>query len=313
MTKFHNLNQDNRKKRRERKKKLNRVFLGLILLYFSYSLYSTMAIKNIETLNPIEETFVEKYEFQGFLFLDEYVYSGSASDEFKNRFEESNRIQKGVDINGEKSNSGIISYKIDGYEKKFIPREWERYTYDLLDFPEEDNKIIIKDGIKIIKNYNWYLAFISSDLEKYKYEVGDIINIYFKKEDINTYGRVVALNEDKDQIVYIVRFNSYLEQIYTNRFPEFEIIVEKKFGLKVPTRSIIEKDGIYGVYIKELNGIVKFRAVEIIFQDNEHTIVSKSPDGFMKLQGEDFLRRTITIYDEVFTNPSRLEDGQILN
>ena len=278
-----------------------------------FFVYNTLVIKNIETINPREETFIEKKEFQGFLFLDEYLYEGSASDEFKNRFKEGNRIQKGVEINGEKSLSGIISYKIDGYEKKFVPNDWERYTYNLLHIPEEDNKIIIRDGIKIIKNYEWYLLFKNNNLEKYKYEVGDIINIYFGKEKINTYGRVIDLNEDKDEIVYIVRFNSYLEQIYNNRFPEFEIILEKKFGLKVPTTSIFEKDGIYGVYIKELNGIVRFRAVEIIFQDNEYTLVSKSPDGFINLEGEDFIRRTITIYDEVFINPSRLHDGQILN
>lgn len=313
MTKVDNINQENRKKRRRKKNIFNRIFIGIILLYFSYTIYSSFAIKNIDTVNPIEETFVEKNILQGFLFMDESLYGGSANDEFKNRFKEGNRIQRGVDLNGEKSNSGIISYKIDGYENKFIPYDWDRYTYELLDLPGEDNKILIRDGIKIIKNYEWHLAFKVSKLEKESYEIGDIINIYFSREEIDIYGRIVAINEDKDGKVYIVRFSSYLEKIYDNRFPEIHIISMKEFGLKIPTTSIFEDEGVFGVYIKELNGIVKFRAVNIIYQDNESTIVSKSPDGFIKLEGEDFIRRTITIYDEVFINPNRLHDGQILN
>lgn len=185
-------------------------------------------------------------------------------------------------INYYTQEAGVISFLIDGYESVYVPKEFENYTYDKLEIPKmakdeksrkEEGKILNK--YKIISNFNWYLAIKIDNLkETVDYELYDPIRLKIADIDRELVGNIIAINESNNKAVYIVKFSSYLYDYYDLRFPNVEIMLSNQDVYQIPTKAIIEKDGQKGVYIKEFNGIVKFRPIEIVVEKDNYTFVS---------------------------------------
>lgn len=85
----------------------------------------------------------------------------------------------------------------------------------------------------------------------------------------------------------------------------------------IPNKSIVEKDGIKGVYIKDISGIVKFRPIKILTSDEEHTIVSEGNGSSktieLEVNGKPQQFKTVQLFDEVFVNGSKLKEGLIID
>ncbi len=216
--------------------------------------------------------------------------------------------------------SGVISFEIDGFENLFLAKEFENYTYDKLEIEdsnknksgEEVDKPI--DKFKIINNFNWYLAIKIDNVKDMKsYEIGDSINLTIEDNDRGLIGSIIAINESGARAVYIVKFNSYLYDYYNIRFPATDILLKKEAAYLIPTKSIIENDGQKGVYIKEFNGIVRFRPVEILDQKEDFTFISKGDQSRYIYKDSDEPVRTISLYDEIIINPHSFNDGDIIN
>ena len=112
----------------------------------------------------------------------------------------------------------------------------------------------------------------------------------------------------------IIKFSDKLHDYYNNRFPEVEIIKDKIDGLKIPTKAIIDKDSIKGVYIKDKSGIVKFRPIKIIGEEGNDTYVdSGNSNGNITLESVEKAVQTITLFDEIFINTTNIKEGQIIN
>lgn len=213
--------------------------------------------------------------------------------------------------------AGMLSYKIDGYEKLYIPKEFENYTYEKLDIPDNIDK---KDkekfnGFKIINNFEWYIALKIDDAKEIKtYEVGDSINLEFLEDEEVSRGTVVAVNSSKEKMVLVVKLTTNLDKYYEERFPKVSIIMLKQDVYKLPTKALVDKDGQMGVYIKEFSGIVRFRPLSIIESNKDYTYVDMGDArGYIEISGNKDPVRTITLYDEIFVNPINIKEGQILD
>lgn len=218
------------------------------------------------------------------------------------------------------SSSGLISYTIDGYENIFVPRDFENYKYDDLKLPEIDSKDKSKKdknlkAFKIIDNFEWYMAIKIDDSNLIQsFKSGNSLTLKISEDNREITGTIVAINNSEDKSVIIVKFNSYLEDYYDLRFPVISIILSKKEGLKIPTKAIVDKDGQKGVYVKEYSGIVKFRPVSIIGTEKDYTYIKKGDKkGYIDIKSQQDLVKTISLYDEIFMNPLRLKEGEILN
>lgn len=214
------------------------------------------------------------------------------------------------------STAGILSFKVDGYENLYIPKDFENYTYENLDIPKELKRKEENDftGFKIIDNFQWHMGLKIDDIKNLKeYEVGDFLHIRIKDDDRELTGRIVAINKSGNKMVVILRFNAYLEDYFDLRFPSVDIILSEKKGFKIPTKSILDKEGQKGVYIKEFNGIVKFRPISIIDSNKDYTFVNIGKNGYIDIKGYEKPVQTINLYDEIFLNPSIIEEGQILD
>lgn len=216
--------------------------------------------------------------------------------------------------------SGIVSYDIDGYEEVYIPKEFENYTYDKLiinqNNDKETNSLDIAVGnpmFKIINNYEWYLAIkIEDKIDVEKYEIGQ--TILFELEDGKELkGRMISKNITNNNAVVVLKLTDYLHNYYNIRNIRLDIINYKKEGFKIPTKVIFEKEGEKGVYIKEINGIVKFRRIAILGEEGDYTYINKGDNnGYINIEGQEDPVKTVTLFNEIFINPQNVTEGEIL-
>lgn len=216
--------------------------------------------------------------------------------------------------------AGIISFEIDGYEKLYVPKEFENYTYDSLKIPKEEDsesqesKVTYLDKYKIIDNFAWYLAIKVDNIKDIRaYEVNDSIYLRVDDLDRDLVGNIVAVNISENKAVYLAKFSSYIQDYYGLRFPDVEVFWNRKDAFSIPTRAIIDNDGQKGVYIKEFNGIVKFRPIEILGEKDDYTFVSKGDEASRIKTNSSEPVKTISLYDEILTSPRTYNEGDILN
>lgn len=213
------------------------------------------------------------------------------------------------------STAGLLSFNLDGYEKIYIPKEFENYTYENLEIPnttKSDKEK--KDGFKLINNFEWYIAIkIDNAREIKEYEEGDLVNLEIVDGEDEIAGRIVKINKTGNRMVLVVKFNNQLEKYYNLRFPEIKMILSKDKGFKIPTKTIIDKDGQKGVYVKEFSGIIKFRHISIMEEVGDYTFVRMGNNGYIQIAGYEKPVRTITFYDEILLDPSNIKEGQIID
>ncbi len=250
------------------------------------------------------------------------------SQSLDNLIERKNEIIK----NMENSNSisyapkaGIISYELDGLEDIYSAKridEYEPSDFRIIDVNKVDltEKKKVKYGepvYKVIDNFTWYIMTEVNVEDMDKLEEGKIIYIKINNDERKTISRIVKLVKEKDKYFMILKLTEYFHEYYRERYLDIHIVKSTYEGLIIPNESIADKDGIKGVYIKDISGIVKFRPIKILTSDNEHTIVSEGVGNNsvieLDVNGEIQKFNTIQMFDEVFINGSRVKEGLIIN
>lgn len=216
--------------------------------------------------------------------------------------------------------AGILSYEVDGYEEILKPLNFENYNYAALNFDEiresmkdKENSEEVTGGsplFKIIDNYVWYIALKIDDARILEFEEGQGYDVQLNEEE-TVRGKIVAINAEESKGVIVIEFKDQLHEFYNSRIVTVGMIKSETNAYEIPTRSLIEKDGQAGVYINHVYGIVRFVPVNILGEDDDITYVDKgNNDAYITIEGEEI--RTITQFDEIFLNPSNLEENQIL-
>ena len=220
------------------------------------------------------------------------------------------------------TDSGIVSYLIDGYENIYLAKDFENYTYENLNLDAiietniTDKEVDIGSAVfKMIDNFQWFIALkIDNIKDVIEYEVNQNITIQFENDPKELIATIIAINTSNDKAVIIVKLKDFLHDYYPLRFPKVDIIKYKKQALKIPNKVIIEKDGQKGVFIREINGIVKFRPISIISEGKDYTFIDKGDSkGQISLPGQEDTIKTVSLYDEIFSRTSNIKEGQILN
>ena len=214
--------------------------------------------------------------------------------------------------------SGIVSFEIDGYERMYAPREFENYTYDrlqLINFEKQEQNDYVNTGepiYKIINNFEWFMAIKIEDKKDIeKYIIGQSMNIQLE-DGTRLNGRIQTINFTGKNAVVILKFSTYLHNDYNLRHANINILHSKIEGYKIPSGTILEKDGLKGVYIKEINGIVKFRPVKILAEEGDFTYIDKGDyRGFIQF-GDEEPTKTITLFTEIFLDNKSVTEGEIL-
>jgi len=242
--------------------------------------------------------------------------------------EKRNNIIKNIeasDIISYSPKAGIVSYELDGLEDVFTASKIDEYKsgdFKIIDITKtdlkEENQVKYGDPVyKIINNFTWYLMTEVDAKDIDKLEENKIIHIKINNKDKKIASRIVKLDKDKGKYFMILKLTEYFHEFYNERYLDIKIIKNTFEGLMIPNKSIVEKDGIKGVYIKDISGIVKFRPIKILTSDEEHTIVSEGNGSSktieLEVNGKPQQFKTVQLFDEVFVNGSKLKEGLIID
>lgn len=245
--------------------------------------------------------------------------------------------------NVQSTESGIISYRIDGFEDVFTPetmadinKENFKMTYDSK-YISKAEVIAAGDPLfKIVSSNIWYIAAYVPENECAGWAKGDSKELFTtvdeeeKSISVSVYSithgdseSFVVFKTDKDILAFISeRYISFKinEDMYEGFKIPNEAIVEKSF-LKVPAECIIESEGETGV-LKRNDGSDTFVNVNVANYDEQYAYVLQTVDGVkigdIVLKGdgdsaEPFTVSDLVVYKGVYVANSSMARFKIID
>jgi putative membrane fusion protein len=202
--------------------------------------------------------------------------------------------------------TGVVSYNIDGLENILKPSRIPSIDINQLERLNEqknnDNNNSTS-GIKIVDNFECYIAVIFKDEKKLKeIKVGQLLElrlIDFDEELIPVYVDSIT---DKGNGIRLVAFrtNQKVDELLKYRKVNIDIVWSDSKGLKIPISSIVYKDGEQGVMAVKTD-YAKFKNIEVINKNNEYAIVKEALSSYDK---------GVSLYDEIILNGSNIKEGR---
>lgn len=218
--------------------------------------------------------------------------------------------------------AGIVSFKIDGYEEEYSFNNKDDYEYsDFKEFSKDENAVVsgsVEAGqpvFKIINNFQWYMIIKIEEIEDIaSYEEGDPILLVGEQIEDELEGYIEKINKDKGKGLILCKFNVDFQHYYDKRHMNVDIIKYKYNGFRIPSESIIEIDDVEGVYIRDISGIIRFRPIEILDEDDEFTYISiGDKNNNINIEGHDDPVRTVRQFDEILLKTKNIEEGIIID
>lgn len=216
---------------------------------------------------------------------------------------------------------GIVSYYVDGLEAELTPDTMSEKGYDYFSAIPADTVLEIPEQVymeypvfKIVSSGKWYLvAFVSNDHAE-RYEAGRTIDLIvdpsqsmnMAEVDSDTLEMTVESSEvSGDKVKLIMSCDKWFDGMTHLRSTNVRIITTSVHGLLLEKKSIIEHDGIAGVYIKNKKGKHDFVPVHILADDG--TTVAVSDSYFYDSDGTRI--RTVDPFDDVLKDPDKKTDA----
>lgn len=211
--------------------------------------------------------------------------------------------------------SGIVSYRVDGLENVLTVDDFSKLNNSFL------QELNLKTGQtvasseemgKIINNYECYIVFNSNTNEAKNSKVGDTLKIRLQNSDAVKATIENIIDEENGSKTIAIKITNDVEKLISYRKISFDIIWWDAEGFRIPNEAIKEKDGLAYV-VRNRNGYYNKMLVKILKQNDEFCIVRQYKTeellglGFTNAQIYDM--RNIALYDEIVLNPT---DKQIL-
>lgn len=216
--------------------------------------------------------------------------------------------------------AGIISYKVDGLEEVYNEENIEKIDYQLIMDNQKSTSLGQRNSVKtgdplykIIDNFTYAMAIPVEDAKVLKtYSKDKTVDLLINSK-ISLKGKVSRVNRtNESKGVLIVPLNDKLSELGYDRVLNVSLIESRSECFVIPTKAIVEVDNQTGVYILELNGLVKFRPIEILRQNEIDTTISIGDEkgNIKNKKGENL--KTLSAFEEVITEPENIEEGEIL-
>ena len=216
----------------------------------------------------------------------------------------------------EATDSGVVSYRVDGLEEVLQTSDFSKLNKDFLE------KLNLKTGQtiasseemgKIINNYKCYIIFNSDSNEAKSEKQGDSIKIRLQNSE-TTNATVENIIEESDGSKTItIKITNDVEKLISYRKISLDIIWWSADGFRVPNEAIKEKDGLSYV-VRNRNGYYNKMLVKILKQNEEYCIVRAYKTEELKELGYStrkiYNMKNIALYDEIVLRPTEEQMAQ---
>lgn len=204
--------------------------------------------------------------------------------------------------------SGIVSYRIDGFEEKLKNDDFSKYTKDYikkLNLKVGDIVPLNSEKGKIINNFKCHIAVISKTQEAKNAKEGQKLSIVLPNAQM-VKGKIVRINREGNNgdVVLIIEFDEGIESLSIYRSIRIDLVWWNKVGNKIPNSAIFNVNGLSYV-IRSNNGYNDYVLVKILKQSDDYSIVSNySLVELKELNLKQNISTSLLLYDEVVLNPS---------
>ena len=200
---------------------------------------------------------------------------------------------------------GIISYQLDGYESELNPHTMTLLDRSRLEQIETSSEDLSREQtrygeplFKIVNNTAWYAVIWIDEADLGKYSEGNSITLRLPDGDAD--GKVESVSENDGNIMVVLKFDTYYDDIASLRKVQTEIVTSDYSGLMIQNSFIASEDGTAGVYVLDVTGDSKFVPVKVKATDGEYSLVES---GYYYIYdettGESQRVDTVEPYDEI--------------
>lgn len=202
--------------------------------------------------------------------------------------------------------TGIVSYNIDGFENTLIPGKIPIININqlkLLDEQRNNNVNKQTRGVKIVDNYECYIAIIFKDSQRLK-EVknGQVLDLRITDIGEDLIPAYVDSITDKGNgnTLMSLRINQKVEELIKYRKVNISIVWADFKGLKIPVSSLIYVNGKEGVMAVDAD-YARFKQAEVINKNKEFAIVKENVSAH---------DNSVSLYDEIIFNGANVKEGR---
>ncbi len=206
--------------------------------------------------------------------------------------------------------AGVFVTETDGYEQDLSPRNVEKMTVEDFNAIKIERDAAVPESLnagdricKVVDNSKWYFTAVVTEEHLSHLSVGKRVWLRFPEIDTKRYAASVAhISAVEDgKVVVMVECPHYIKDIYTMRNTNCDIITHLFNGYQIPPTAVrVDDEGNTGVYV-DVSGIVRFREIDILYQNDNVVIVDKSErNGYIKQ------------YDAVIVGGKNIESGAVL-
>lgn len=247
---------------------------------------------------------IEKYMTKKSQIAGEQSIAGSY---IKQLIDEKNEINERVSqnaVNIVSTESGVVSYRVDGFENILTIGDFSYLNSDLLNGFEINVGAIIpqsnEEG-KVINNFYSYIACSIKTENAMEAKEGDIVKLRFS-DSKEVKAQIVKINEEDKNRIIVFKINEDIEQLIEYRKISFDIIWWEYSGWKVSNSALIEKDDFTYIQRKKANYIEEI-LVKVLRQNETYSIVTNYDNEELEKMGytveEIDKMKKIKIYDEI--------------
>lgn len=142
--------------------------------------------------------------------------------------------------------SGIISYSIDGFEDltaaQISETVFDRSSYTRAithagDLVEQGTPIY-----KVVTDDNWSLIFLLSETDVSDFRESSSLTVRFPGHDLTTEGAFSMIVGTDGQNYGKLDFDRYMVQFISDRYLDFQVVMDVEKGLKIPVSAVTSKN-----------------------------------------------------------------------
>jgi len=223
---------------------------------------------------------------------------------------EKEKYEKKLEDNAEiikAKESGIISYRVDGYEDILKPNKFKNLNKEFLEKLDLRTGELIEPSNekgKIVTSFDTYLATVLNSDAARKAKVGDKIKIDIGN-NTSVKAEIVSIKvENENERLIIFKIINLSEDILNYRKISVDIIWWSYSGLKVPKSALI-KEGDYHYVIKKRAGYNSKILVKVLQSNDTYSLVDNYSSKELSEMGynAEQIRNiyTIKMYDKIQT------------
>lgn len=210
--------------------------------------------------------------------------------------------------------SGVVSYKVDGYEETFSTKDFSKLSTDFLDGLNIKTGQIVadsKEAAKIINNFECYIACGLNSKQAQQAKVGDKVKIRLPN-DSEVESKIQYILKEENKVLIVFKIDKQVQELMSYRKMSFDVIWWSDSGKKVPNDAI----GVEQKCETEVHYVIRTRAgyqdkiwVKVLKQNDKYAIVENYTKQELQEIGytneEINGRKTLTLYDEILKKPTQ--------